>query len=125
MILLTLILPTPNLSIPLSYRSQLLPGPALPFISSSLRYIGHSEESPWDELPAAVDVATGVRTFRLYGIPIITLGLRFLFREIHLERADPLQVSVGHYPVPGGDKLPSPGTPTPILHYCRTYPRSR
>ena len=46
-------------------------------------------------------------------------------REIHLERTDPLQVPVGHYPVPGGDKLPSPGTATPILHHCGAYPRSR
>ena len=46
-------------------------------------------------------------------------------REIHLEQADPLQVSVGHIHVPGEDNLSSPGTPTPILHHSRAYARSR
>ena len=38
--------------------------PAQPLNPSRLRYNGHSEESPSGELPAAVDVATGVRIFR-------------------------------------------------------------
>ena len=38
---------------------------AKPLNPSRLRYIGHCEESPLRELPAAVAVATGVRIFRL------------------------------------------------------------
>ena len=38
---------------------------AKPLNPSRLRYIGHCEESPLRELPAAVAVATGVRILRL------------------------------------------------------------
>ena len=96
---------------------------AKPLNPSSLRYIGHSEESPLVELPAAVAVAAG---FVYSGCGAGThLLVNTISREIHLEHAYPLQVPVGHYPVPGGGKLPSPGTATPILHPCRAYPRSR
>ena len=46
-------------------------------------------------------------------------------REIHLERVSPLQVPVRHYRVPGGGKLSSPGTATPVLHHCRACARAR
>ena len=42
------------------------------------------------------------------------LLINTISRENHLAQADPLQVPVGYSRVPGGDKLPSPGTPTPF-----------
>ena len=99
---------------------------AKPLNPSCLRCKGHSEEIPLDELLTAVDVATGVRTFRLYGIPINHIGPSFpspvkftwhgqtLYRYLwdtlafpvetncpHLERLPSFYTTVGHVPVPG------------------------
>ena len=117
----------PCLSIPLSYRCQPLPGGrrVLLFLSSPVAYsakatarraLWASSLQLWTLQPECVYSSCGASMHIL---------VNTISREIHLEQADPLQVSVGHIHVPGEDKLPSPGTPTPILHHSRAYARSR
>ena len=96
---------------------------AKPLNPSSLRYIGHSEESPLVELPAAVAVAAGfvysgcgasTHLFVNTSPVKFTWNMHTLYRYLwgtipfpvetncpHRERQPPFYTTVGHVPVPG------------------------